>query len=325
MKRRDFLGVLGGAAAWPLAARAQQQAMPVVGFLSSLSLTESTNQVAAFRRGLSEANYVEGQNVTLEYRFSDGQYDRLPAMAAEMVRLPVAVIVAQAPPAALAAKAATAAIPIVFVVGFDPVVAGLVASFNRPGHNVTGVTILTAPLGQKRLELMIELVPRTPVIGMLVNPKGPDTAFDVRDAQAAASANGQQLKVLNASTEGEIDAAFASFAQQQVGTLLVGTDPLFNTRTKQIVGLAARHRLPTIYPFREFVASGGLISYGASLADAYRQAGNYAGRILKDEKPADLPVVQPTNFELVINLKTAKTLGLTVPQTLLGRADEVIE
>jgi putative ABC transport system substrate-binding protein len=311
--------------AWPLAARAQQPAMLVVGWLSSTSPDAVARYAAGFRKGLSENGYIEGQNVTLEYRFANGQYDRLPAMAAELVRRPVAIIIAQGPPAALAAKAVTAAIPIVFVVGFDPVAAGLVASFNRPGGNATGVTILTSPLGQKRLEFMLELVPRRPVFGMLVNPKSPDTESDVRDAQAVASANGQQLQVLNARTEGEIDTAFASFVQQRVNALLVGSDPFFLARTEQIVGLAASHRLPAIYPFREFVASGGLISYGASLADAFRQAGTYAGQILKGTKPVDLPVRQPTAFELVINLRTAKALGLAVPATLQARADEVIE
>ena len=323
MTRRAFITLLGGAAAsWPLAARGQQGS-PVIGFLSSVS--ESVSQLPGFRRGLGEAGFVEHQNVMIEYRFATGQYERLPGMAAELVARQVALIIAVAPPAALAAKAATATVPVIFAVGFDPVVAGLVERFNRPGGNVTGLTLITSPLGQKRLELLIELVPKASLIGMLVNPKSPNTEPDIRAAEAVARANGRQLKVFSAATVHEIDAAWSSVVASRVDALLIGSDPFFVDRKMEMTALAAHHRMPTIYPFRDFTESGGLISYGASLSDAYRQVGIYAGRILKGAKPADLPVLQPTTFELVINIKTAKLLGLPVPATLHARADEVIE
>jgi putative tryptophan/tyrosine transport system substrate-binding protein len=325
MRRREFISLLGGAAAaWPTVARAQSS-MPVVGFLNSLSSAETTHFVSAFRQGVAQAGLVEGNSIRFEYLYADGAYQRLPGMAAEFVRQNVAVIAAGAPPAALAAKAATATIPIVFVVGFDPVTAGLVASYNRPGGNATGVCLITSPLAQKRLELIFELVPKARIISMLVNPTFPDTAIEVQDAQRAASAYGPQLRTVNAGTAAEIDSAFALIREQGADALIVASDPFFVTQREQLVALAARHGIPAIYPFRESVAAGGLMSYGASLADAYRQVGLYTGRIVKGEKPADLPVVQPTTFEMVINLMTAKSLGIDVPPTLLARADEVIE
>jgi putative ABC transport system substrate-binding protein len=323
MKRRNFITLLGGAATWPLVARAQSS-MPVVGFLNSLSSAETSHVVAAFRQGVAQAGLVEGKSIRLEYLYADGDYQRLPGMAAEFVRRNVAVIAAGAPPAALAAKAATATIPIVFVVGFDPVMAGLVASFNRPGGNATGVCLITSPLAQKRLELIFELVPKARIVSMLVNPTFPDTAIEVQDAQTAASANGRQLRTVNAGTAAEIDSAFA-LIREQGADALIASDPFFVTQREQLSALAARHGIPAIYPFRELVAAGGLMSYGASLAGAYRQAGLYTGRIVKGEKPADLPIVQPTTFELVINLKTARALGLTLPPTILALADDVIE
>jgi putative tryptophan/tyrosine transport system substrate-binding protein len=325
MRRREFISLLGGAAAaWPTVARAQSS-MPVVGFLNSLSSAETTHFVSAFRQGVAQAGLVEGNSIRFEYLYADGAYQRLPGMAAEFVRQNVAVIAAGAPPAALAAKAATATIPIVFIVGFDPVTAGLVASYNRPGGNATGVCLITSPLAQKRLELIFELVPKARIISMLVNPTFPDTAIEVQDAQRAASAYGPQLRTVNAGTAAEIDSAFALIREQGADALIVASDPFFVTQREQLVALAARHGIPAIYPFRESVAAGGLMSYGASLADAYRQVGLYTGRIVKGEKPADLPVVQPTTFEMVINLMTAKSLGIDVPPTLLARADEVIE
>ena len=325
MRRREFIILLGGAAAVrPLAARAQQQ-VPVVGFLSSLSQAQTAHLIAAWRRGLSETGYIERKSVTVEYRFADGQYDHLPALAGEFVRRPVALITAAAPPAALAAKVATTSIPIVFVVGLDPVAAGLVASFNRPGGNATGMTLITGPLGQKRLEMLRELAPKAKVVPMLVNPTSPDAAPEIRDVQAASQAIGLELRVVTASTPTELDAAFAALAQQRPDALLVGTDPFFVNRREQLVALATRLGVPAIYPFREFPAIGGLISYGANIGVAYRQAGIYAGRILKGDKPADLPVMQPTIFELVINLKVARMLGIDIPATLHTRSDEVIE
>jgi len=326
LNRRDLLILISAVIAWPLGAHGQQKALPMIGYLASSSAGPSAPNVNAFRQGLSDAGYVEGSNVAIEYRWADGNYDRLPALAADLVARKVAVIVGSGgSPAALAAKNATSSIPIVFTGVSDPVGAGLVASLARPGGNVTGLSILFAGLTPKRLELLSELVPDARVIALLVNPTSPDTEPMIRDAQEAGSAKRVQLPILKASTESEIDAAFASLVQLHAGAVLVGDDPFFGSRLEQFVALASRHAVPAIYWRREFAADGGLISYGPSLRAAYRKAGIYAGKILKGAQPADLPVEQPTTFELVINMKTARALGLTVPQSLLARADEVIE
>jgi putative tryptophan/tyrosine transport system substrate-binding protein len=324
--RRQFLSTLGGVAVvWPLAARAQQPALPVVGFLNSASANAFEQRVQAFRDGLSDAGYVEGRNVTIEYRWAEGQIDRLPALAAELVQRQVVVIVTSGGDvSALAAKAATSSIPIVSTIGGDPVKEGLVASFNRPGGNLTGATLF-AYSAAKRLELLHQLVPKAVTIMALFDPSDPVVVLDREAAQAASKTLGLQLRFANTGTVSELEEAFETVARDRPDGLFVGSNPFFILQRDQIVGFAARHTIPTIYPFREFPAVGGLISYGTRLADTYRQVGVYTGRILKGEKPADLPVVQPTKFELIINLKTAKRLGLDVPPTLLAIADEVIE
>jgi putative ABC transport system substrate-binding protein len=326
MRRRNFLSVLSGAAAWPLSARAQQPAMPLIGFLSSRSPGESSGMVAGFRQGLSEAGFVEGRNLAIAFRWAEGRYEQLPPLAAELVGLQVRVIVTQGgTPSALAAKAATSTIPIVFTSVTDPVGTGLVASFNRPSGNVTGISLFTAAIEAKRLELLHEMVPKATVVGLLVNPNSPIAETNTRATEAAARALQLELHVLRAGNEQEIDAAFEGLVRHRVAAFAVSADAFFSTRRDQLVRLAARYALPAIYEFRDFVAAGGLMSYGASFADNNRKAGVYAGRILKGDKPADLPVEQPTKFELAINLRAAKALGLDVPPTLLARADEVIE
>lgn len=326
MRRREFITILGGVAAWPLIARAQQPAMPVIGYLTSLGQDDRPNLKAAFRRGLSEGGYTEGRNVTIEYRFAENQHDRLPALAADLVDRKVAVIAASGGGSAvLAAKAATTTIPIVFTFGGDPVREGMVASLNRPGGNVTGATFFAVEIGGKALGLLHELVPGAALIALMVNPRNPESAHWISSAQEAARTLGRQLLVLNASTPAEIETSFAGLRQQRAGGLLCGGDPFFSARRQQIVALAARDAIPAIYSNREYVAEGGLMSYGNDILDVYRRAGVYAGRILKGDKPEDLPVDLATRFEFVINLKTAKTLGIEVPPGLSARADDVIE
>jgi putative ABC transport system substrate-binding protein len=328
MQRREFITLLGGAAvAWPLAARAQQPAMPVIGLLGSESLAPWASRMRAFHQGLSETGYIDGRSVAIEYRWAEGRNDRLPELAADLVRRRVSVIAAPgSTPAALAAKAATSTIPIIFWVGGDPVELGLVASLRRPGGNLTGLTTLNQKLAAKRLELLHEVVPRTRSMALLVNPTSPSlTKTSIEDAQEAARSLGLKLHVLNASNDRELDAAFAAFAKLRAGGLVMGTDAFFSSRLEQLSALAIRHAVPTIYQFREFAAAGGLMGYGGSLTEAFRGTGVYTGRILKGDKPADLPVQQVTKIELYINLKTAKALGLSIPNTLFARANEVIE
>ena len=326
MKRRAFIAGLAGAAAWPVSARAQQPAMPVVGYLSGQSADDDYKYItAAFLQGLKEAGFVKGQNVAIEYRWAENQYDRLPALAADLVRRRVAIIFADGATAARAAKAATTTIPIVFGTGADPVALGLVASLNRPGANLTGSTILSSELGPKRLQLLRELLPSAAVFGVLADPAPPNTQSDITDLQAAARTLGLQLDIVNASTDNDLEMAFATFSRQHVDAVLVSTATFITRHPEQLAALTARHALPAMFPLREYALAGGLISYGSSLGYAYRQVGIYTGRILKGDKPADLPVVQPTKFEFVINLKTAKALGLTIPETLLATADEVIQ
>jgi putative tryptophan/tyrosine transport system substrate-binding protein len=325
MKRREFITLLGGAVAWPIAARAQQPQMPVIGFLDTRSPDYTlADQQRAFRQGLKDAGYVEGENVVIEYRWAEGQMDRLPGLAAELVGRQVSVMVAALLPAARAAKAATATIPIVFISGSDPIETRLVTSLSRPTENVTGVSVFSVPLIAKRLQLLHELIPGMAVVAVLVNPSNPNTESNVRDIEAAARTMGLRIGFIRASSDQDFDAAFAAIAQQRADALIVSADAVFSSQREQLTALAARHAVPTMYWLREFVTASGLISYGTNF-DMYHQAGAYVGRILKGAKPADLPVQQPTKFELVINLKTARTLGLDVPAILLARADEVIE
>jgi|RhiMetStandDraft_8_1073273.scaffolds.fasta_scaffold01841_1 putative tryptophan/tyrosine transport system substrate-binding protein len=327
MRRREFITLVGGAAAaWPVTGLAQQSTLPVIGFLHSATASAYAPMTAAFHKSLSEAGYVEGQSVAIAYRWAEGQFDRLPPLAADLVRHQVSVIFAGGGlDPSLAAKAATSKIPIVFANGVDPVEAGLVGSFDRPGANVTGITFLLNTLGPKELEVLFELVPKAALVAVLINPKSSTAASQLKDLQDTALAFGRQLRVFQASTDHDIEAVFASLVQLQLGGLVIGADAFFFSRRDQLVALATRSAIPTIYPWREAVVGGGLASYGASVTDAYRLAGIYVGRILKGDKPANLPVQQATKTELVINLKTAKSLGLNIPNTLIGRADELIE
>jgi putative tryptophan/tyrosine transport system substrate-binding protein len=325
MRRREFITLVGGAAAWPLAARAQQPRMPVVGFLHYGSPETYVHIVSAFRQGLRDSGFVEGQNVAIDYRWANGQYDRLPALAADLVQHQVVAIAAAGFVGAQAAKAATATIPVVFASGVDPVASGVVASLNRPGGNVTGVSLISLELAAKRLELLRELMPQVRVIALLINPNNPSTGTELTDAEAAARTLGLQIRKVTASNERDLDAAFATMQAPRVDALIVSQDGYYIHRRDQIIALAARHAVAAVYSWREYPAAGGLMSYAPSLAEGYRQVGIYIGKILKGAKPTDLPVEQPTKFELVINLKTAKALGLDIPPMLLARADEVIE
>jgi len=325
MRRREFITVLGGAVAMPIAARAQQSTMPVIGFLGTGSAASDAFRVTAFRQGLNESGYFEGRNVAIEILWADGQYDRLPQLAADLVNRSVAVIFAGPIAATLAAKAATSKIPIVFANGNDPVKFGIVASLNRPSGNITGISLLFNMLAAKHLELLHEMTPKAASVGMLVNPNNPNSEVDSREIESAANVLGQKVVVVRASTPADIDAAFVKFAEHRIGALFLHSDAYFASRYQQLAALTARYGIPTIFYVRDFVAAGGLMSYGPNIADAYRRAGVYSGRILNGEKPGELPVEQSVNVELVINLRTAKALGLVVPNTLIGRADEVIE
>jgi len=326
MRRREFITLIGSVAAWPLTARAQQLATPVIGFVNSASPQGYARPLAAFLKGLSETGYVDGQNVIIEYRWAEDHADRLPGLTADLVRRRVAVIVATTTQAALAAKAATTTVPIVFETASDPIRLGLVASLNRPGGNLTGVTQTNVEIAPKRLELLHELVPATKVMALLVNPANPTLAdANIKELQAAARRLTLELHVLNASAEPEFDAVFAKLIELRAGGLVIGNDPLFTGRSEELAALAVRHAVPTVYAWREFAVAGGLLSYGVAVPDSYRLAGNYAGRILKGEKPADLPVQQVSTVELIINMKAARALGISVPLSLIGRADEIIE
>jgi ABC-type uncharacterized transport system substrate-binding protein len=326
MRRREFISLIGGAAAWPLIARAQQPAMPVIGFLSSRSPGESATVVAAFRQGLRETGFIEGQNLGIAFRWAEGRYDRLPALASELVSLPVTLLFAAGgPPSAFAAKGATSTIPIVFSAASDPVEIGLVPSLNHPGGNITGMGIFNASLSAKRLELMKDLMPNAGVIGYLLNPAHQKSELETKSVVAAANALGIDVRILNAKSESELETVFGGLQGMRIGALVVSGEPFFDSRRDRIVGLAAKYAVPTIYAWREYVLAGGLMSYGTDLPESYRQAAIYAGRILKGEKPANLPIVQPTKFHLAVNVKIAKSLGLPLPASLLARADEVIE
>jgi putative ABC transport system substrate-binding protein len=325
MRRREFIAGLGGAAAWPLAARAQRPAVQVIGFLGAGSVEPNSPRIGAFRQGLSQAGFVEGRNVAIEYRWADSHLERLPALAADLVHRPVDLIFTAGVPAVQAAKAATSTIPIVFTFGVDPVALRIVASLNRPGGNITGVSTLGGELGAKRLELIHELVPNAMLIGVMLNPTNPSIDSQKRELQVAAQNLGVRLQIVHASTESDLDAGFATLLERRAGALVVGNEGLFIRQSEHLATLALRHAIPAVFQFREFAAAGGLMSYGSSSADAWRLQGAYAGRILRGEKPGDLPVQQATRIELIINLKTAKALGLAIPETLLATADEVIE
>ena len=325
MRRREFLGALGCGVTWPFLAFAQQQSVPVIGFLNTGSPEPLRGQISAFHQGLKEIGFTEGQNFSIEYRWANGAYDRLPALAAELIERQVTLLVAAPTPSALAAKATTTTIPIVFVTGVDPVKFGLVASLNRPGANVTGISFFTTMLETKRLGLLHEMVPQAHALSALINPNNPAADAQSKELTEAGRTLGIQLHLVDAANESDFDAAFAKIVHHQAGGLLISGDAFFNSRRAQLVAMATRYAIPTMYEWREFAQAGGLVSYGTSSADAYRQAGIYAGRVLKGTKPADLPVTQSVKFELVINLRTAKTLGLMVPPMLIARADEVIE